>query len=101
MRESITVAFPLPRGNCSGSGRWRGLVAILPCIIRQPQEPITMTIRRALCASVLIFALLLILSPLRSEEPGDLKGLGPIKQLHTGFAFTEGPAADKDGNVYF
>ncbi len=33
-----------------------------------------------------------------------IKGLGPvgpIKKLHTGFKFTEGPAADKNGNVYF
>ena len=26
---------------------------------------------------------------------------GPIVKLHTGFAFTEGPAADRRGNVYF
>ena len=26
---------------------------------------------------------------------------GPIEPLHTGFAFTEGPAADAEGNVYF
>lgn len=36
--------------------------------------------------------------------PEPIAGLGPtgpIKKLHTGFAFTEGPAADKEGNVYF
>jgi gluconolactonase len=26
---------------------------------------------------------------------------GPITKLHSGFAFTEGPAADRPGNVYF
>jgi gluconolactonase len=26
---------------------------------------------------------------------------GPAVKLHTGFTFTEGPAADRDGNVYF
>jgi gluconolactonase len=26
---------------------------------------------------------------------------GPVKKLHTGFKFTEGPAADQNGNVYF
>jgi gluconolactonase len=33
-----------------------------------------------------------------------IPGIGPageITKLHTGFMFTEGPAADRDGNVYF
>ncbi|MFN4261507.1 MAG: SMP-30/gluconolactonase/LRE family protein [Gemmataceae bacterium] len=33
-----------------------------------------------------------------------IPGIGPVgdsKRLHTGFAFTEGPAADREGNVYF
>lgn len=38
------------------------------------------------------------------EKPKSIPGLGPvgeIKKLHTGFDFTEGPAADAEGNVYF
>ncbi len=34
----------------------------------------------------------------------DIAGIGPLGQvqrLHTDFAFTEGPAADADGNLYF
>src|SRR5262249_23111596 len=27
--------------------------------------------------------------------------VGPVVKLHTGFKFTEGPAADREGNVYF
>jgi gluconolactonase len=27
--------------------------------------------------------------------------IGPVVKLHTGFKFTEGPAADREGNVYF
>jgi len=37
-----------------------------------------------------------------AQEP--IPGIGPdgkIVKLHTGFKFTEGPAADRDGNVYF
>src|SRR4051794_13827027 len=37
-------------------------------------------------------------------EPKPIPGVGPvgkITKLHTGFKFTEGPAADKAGNVYF
>ncbi len=33
-----------------------------------------------------------------------IPGVGPVgdvKKVHTGFAFTEGPAADADGNLYF
>ncbi|HMC66040.1 MAG TPA: SMP-30/gluconolactonase/LRE family protein [Gemmataceae bacterium] len=38
------------------------------------------------------------------DEPKPIPGIGPttkIAKLHTGFKFTEGPAADRDGNVYF
>jgi gluconolactonase len=38
------------------------------------------------------------------DEPKPIPGIGPtgkIVKLHTGFKFTEGPAADRDGNVYF
>jgi gluconolactonase len=38
------------------------------------------------------------------EEPKPIPGIGPvgkIVKLHTGFKFTEGPAGDKNGNVYF
>lgn len=47
---------------------------------------------------------LLLLSISHSRADDAIKGLGPtgpIKKLHTGFDFTEGPAADKQGNVYF
>ena len=38
------------------------------------------------------------------DEPKPITGIGPtgkIVKLHTGFKFTEGPAADRNGNVYF
>jgi gluconolactonase len=38
------------------------------------------------------------------DKPVRIEGLGPtgpIVKLHTGFTFTEGPAADGRGNVYF
>src|SRR5208283_2515293 len=38
------------------------------------------------------------------DEPKPIPGIGPagkIVKLHTGFKFTEGPAADQDGNLYF
>ena len=50
----------------------------------------------ALCAFILASA------SLRGADP--IPGVGPagaITKLHTGFKFTEGPAADGDGNVYF
>lgn len=36
----------------------------------------------------------------QDKIPG-LGPVGPVQKLHSGFAFTEGPAADADGNVYF
>src|SRR5262245_53211983 len=38
------------------------------------------------------------------EKDKAIAGIGPtgkIVKLHTGFKFTEGPAADREGNVYF
>jgi gluconolactonase len=44
------------------------------------------------------------MSPAEDEKPKSIAGVGPagkIDKLHTNFKFTEGPAADRDGNVYF
>lgn len=41
---------------------------------------------------------------LAADEKTPIPGIGPagpITKLHTGFDFTEGPAADRHGNVYF
>jgi gluconolactonase len=58
-----------------------------------------------LCALVLSLALLSIpLLPAQDEKPTRIEGIGPagpIVKLHSGFKFTEGPAADREGNVYF
>ena len=56
-----------------------------------------------------LFFLTLSLAPVRPLSADDEKakaipGIGPtgnIVKLHTGFKFTEGPAADRAGNVYF
>lgn len=46
-----------------------------------------------------------VAAPLGAGEPGKpIPGVGPtgkVVKLHGNFKFTEGPAADKDGNVYF
>lgn len=60
---------------------------------------------RALSGFVLLVVWLEIAQSQAAEgtrEP--IPGIGPlgeIVKLHTGFQFTEGPAADKDGNVFF
>ena len=46
----------------------------------------------------------LFLSRSLAQDVKPIAGLGPtgpIVKLHTNFKFTEGPAADKEGNVYF
>ncbi len=48
--------------------------------------------------------LLLALSLPAGDKTDKIPGLGPTDvevKLHTGFKFTEGPAADRHGNVYF
>jgi gluconolactonase len=50
------------------------------------------------------FSLLALAARADDEKPKPIPGIGPagtIVKLHTGFKFTEGPAADRDGNVYF
>lgn len=60
---------------------------------------------------LILFALMLSLAllsirllPAADEKSMRIEGIGPagpITKLHTGFKFTEGPAADRDGSVYF
>ncbi len=56
-------------------------------------------------AVAIVLSATLSLSP-RAAEPADesIPGIGPageIMKVHSGFQFTEGPAADTNGNVYF
>jgi gluconolactonase len=62
----------------------------------------SLSLRRFFAACVISAA---SLGPALAEEaqqpiPG-LGPTGPVVKLHGGFQFTEGPAADRDGNVYF
>jgi gluconolactonase len=53
---------------------------------------------------LLVFILFVVATVAAQEAPKPIAGVGPagkIVKLHTGFKFTEGPAADRDGNVYF
>ena len=57
---------------------------------------------RMLCVSLAIACCGLARGAAAADEA--IEGLGPtgkIVKLHTGFAFTEGPAADAEGNVFF
>jgi gluconolactonase len=62
---------------------------------------------RALLGRVAVGALLevgLLMGALTAQTTNSISGLGPvepIRKLHGGFQFTEGPAADAEGNVYF
>ena len=61
-----------------------------------------MSPRRILPSLALLLSIGLALAA--DEAPKPIPGVGPageIVKLHTGFKFTEGPAADRDGNVYF
>jgi gluconolactonase len=55
-------------------------------------------------ASVVVLAVGLVSVQAADEDVKTIPGIGPtgkISKLHTGFKFTEGPAADRDGNLYF
>ena len=66
-----------------------------------------MSARRPLFLVVLTLSVAVLSIHLLSaadDRPMRIEGIGPagpITKLHTGFKFTEGPAADRDGNVYF
>jgi gluconolactonase len=58
----------------------------------------------SLFGSLPLLVLLLCRPAVGDDEPKPIPGIGPvgkIVKLHTDFKFTEGPAADRDGNVYF
>jgi gluconolactonase len=55
-------------------------------------------------AGILALGTFIIPALRAADEPKPIAGIGPagkIVKLHSGFKFTEGPAADRDGNVYF
>jgi gluconolactonase len=59
-------------------------------------------IARSLCLSALFIALTAVGQA--DEKAGSLAGIGPkgeIAKVQGGFQFTEGPAADKKGTIYF
>jgi len=45
--------------------------------------------------------LLIVTDAVAAEKIAGIGPAGEIQRLHTGFAFTEGPAADKSGSIYF
>jgi gluconolactonase len=58
---------------------------------------------RRICAFLFVLTLVYPLQA-ADDEPKPIPNIGPkgkITKLHTGFKFTEGPAADKEGNLYF
>ncbi len=63
------------------------------------------TLTTASCVSRLVaLGLALEIAPLsiaQAAEPSVVAPGGEVKKLAGGFAFTEGPAADRDGNIYF
>jgi gluconolactonase len=64
----------------------------------------SMSARRAIPMLVSMLSLGLTAFSAADEKPTSIPGVGPtgkISKLHTDFKFTEGPAADRDGNVYF
>jgi gluconolactonase len=57
-----------------------------------------------LLSSCLLIVLLAAWPMQAGDTPKAIPGIGPtgpVTKLYTGFAFTEGPAADREGNVYF
>ncbi|MBI3465241.1 MAG: SMP-30/gluconolactonase/LRE family protein [Planctomycetes bacterium] len=58
---------------------------------------------RSICVLSLVVALIAAgsLTVAQDQPIAGIGPAGPIVKLHTGFTFTEGPAADAEGNVYF
>jgi gluconolactonase len=53
---------------------------------------------------ILAAALTIVVAAAAADEPKPIPGVGPVgpvEKVHTGFQFTEGPAADGRGNLYF
>jgi len=62
------------------------------------------SMRSALLGSLALLLLSAVISSADESSPEPIEGLGPtgkVTKLHGNFMFTEGPAADGNGNVYF
>jgi gluconolactonase len=57
--------------------------------------------KKACLLLVAASSLSMLVTLTHAQAPEDAVSLGEPKKLHGGFAFTEGPAADGAGNVYF
>lgn len=76
------------------------LILVLGKLIHTLRE--TAAMKPFACAIALLAVSALI--PAAGADDKPIAGIGPvgkIVKLHTGFEFTEGPAADRHGNVYF
>ncbi|MBL9080484.1 MAG: SMP-30/gluconolactonase/LRE family protein, partial [Planctomycetales bacterium] len=61
-----------------------------------------LSLRRFLTACAISASTLAAATAEEAQQPiPGLGPIGPVVKLHGGFQFTEGPAADRDGNVYF
>ena len=57
-----------------------------------------------ICISIAVILTTLLIPEMNAQEQSDNKAVSSqlnIQKLAGGFKFTEGPAADKDGNIYF
>ncbi|MEW6303710.1 MAG: SMP-30/gluconolactonase/LRE family protein [Verrucomicrobiota bacterium] len=62
------------------------------------------TTRRLSITSLLHYSVLLLAASALAQDAKPIPGIGPvgeIRKVHTGFVFTEGPAADATGALYF
>ena len=55
---------------------------------------------RSICHGLLMVALI-SMNQSHAEDVVGIGSVGKVQRLHTDFAFTEGPAADGNGNLYF
>lgn len=64
----------------------------------QIPNPVRTKMFRTLSTSLLLMA---CSTQVTAQEIPGVSPVGKVQRLHTDFAFTEGPAADADGNLYF
>ena len=60
-----------------------------------------MTLSKMIVAGVVVACFAIPAARMSAAPSGIIAPAATLQQAGTGYAFTEGPASDKDGNVYF
>lgn len=94
MPDWQTLDNPGIRGN-------DGRKASTPVTLIQTEHTLASQLMSRICPSCCVLAMIAIAPTCLADEIPGIGSVGKVQRLNTDFAFTEGPASDAAGNLYF